>query len=279
MVFINKLPGDIIIVAVHVDDGMITGSSKSLIDKFKVEMDKKYKLTDLGPVNWLLGIKISRDLTNKTISLLQHAYIEAIINQFNFNDLKLSAIPMDPSAPLSKSQEPSKLEDIARMKNIPYHEAISSLMYAAMGTRPNIVFATSTVAQFSENLGWAHWEAVKRIYKYLLGTKKLELTYGGEQRGLVGYVDADGASQEHRRAITGYIFMVDRGTVSWSSKKQELVTLSTMEAEYVAQTHAAKEAIWFRRLLTELFNSVDTPPYHNIFSGDIHVFLPLLVLF
>ena len=260
-VFVKKLPGDVIIVAVHVDDGMITGSLKSLIDKFKVDMDKKYKLTDLGPANWLLGIKITRDLASKTISLSQHAYIEAIINQFNFNDLKPSAIPMDSSAPLSKSQEPSKLEDIARMKNIPYREAVGSLMYAAMGTRPDIAFAMSIVAQFSENPGWAHWEAVKRIYKYLLGTNELELTYGGEQRGLEEYVDADGALQEHRRAITGYVFMIDSdgGAVSWSSKKQELVTLSTTEAEYVAQTHAAKEAIWFRRLLTDLFDSVDTP--------------------
>ena len=77
------------------------------------------------------------------------------------------------------------------MKNIPYQEAIGSLMYAAMGTRPDIAFTTSTVAQFSENPGWVHWEAIKRIYKYLLGMKKLELTYGGDKRGLVGYVDAD----------------------------------------------------------------------------------------
>ena len=79
----------------------------------------------------------------------------------------------------------------------------------------------------------------------LFRSKKLELTYGGDERGLVGYVDADGASQEHRRAISGYIFMIDGGAISWSSKKQELVTLSTMEAKYITQTHAAKEAIWF----------------------------------
>ena len=72
------------------------------------------------------------------------------------------------------------------------------------------------------------------------------LTYRGDKRGLVGYVDADGVSQEHRRAISGYVFMVDGGVVSWSSKKQELVTLSTAEAEYITQTHAAKEAIWLR---------------------------------
>ena len=92
-----------------------------------------------------------------------------------------------------------------------------------------------------------------------MGTKELELTYSGDDRGLVGYVDADGASQDHRRAISGYVFMVDGGAVSWSLKKQELVTLSTAEAEYIAQTHAAKEAMWLHRLLTELFGSLDGP--------------------
>ena len=145
------------------------------------------------------------------------------------------------------------------MKNVPYREAVGSLMYATMGTCPDIAFATSTVAQFSDNPGWTHWEAVKRIFWYLLGTKRLELIYGGEERGLVGYVDADGASQEHRRAILGYVFMVDGGAVSWSSKKQELVTLSMTEAEYVAQTHAAKEAVWLHHLFTELFGSMDGP--------------------
>ena len=258
-VFFKREGDNVIILAVHVDDCLVTGSPTTFVNKFKVDMHKKYKLTDLGPANWLLGIKITRDRANKTISLSQHAYIESIITQYNFDDLKPLSIPMDPSAPLSKSQSPNKLEDIARMKNTPYREAVGSLMYAAMGTRPDIAFATSTVAQFSDNPGWPHWEAVKRIFRYLLGTKKLELTYGGEERGLVGYVDADGASQEHRRAISGYVFMVDGGAVSWSSKKQELVTLSTTEAEYVAATHTAKEAVWLRRLITELFGSIETP--------------------
>src|SRR6202522_3641353 len=128
-----------------------------------------------------------------------------------------------------------------------------------METRPDIAFATSTVAQFSENPVWIHWEAVKRIFRYLLGTKKLELTYGGEQRGSTGYADADGSSQDHRRAISGYVFMIDGGAVSWSSKKQDLVTLSTTEAEYVAANHAAKEAIWLRHLIGEIFRPLTMP--------------------
>jgi len=245
-VFLKEIEDDIIILAVHVDDCMITVSSTKHISNFKVKMNAKYKLTNLGPAHWLLGIKITCNLL-----LSQEAYIESIITRFNFNDLKPSSIPINPSALLLKSQSPSKLEDIAKMKNVPYREAVGSLMYVAMGTRPDIAFATLTVAQFSDNLGWAHWEAVKQIFHYLLGTQKLELVYGGENRGLVGYVDADGASQEHRHAISGYIFLVDGGAVLWSLKKQELVTLSTTEAEYVAATHAAKEAVWLCWLLSE----------------------------
>lgn len=258
-VFFKEVGNHLIVLAVHVDDCMVTGSSVELIGKFKAEMKDKYPLTDLGPIHWLLGIKVTRDLAERTITLSQHTYIESIITRFNFNDLKPCSTPLDPNLPLTKAQSPTTSTEIARMKNVQYREAIGSLMYAAMGTRPDIAFAVSTLSQFSENPGWVHWEAVKHVFRYLLGTKKLELVYGGEKRGLVGYVDADGASQDHRRAITGYAFLIDGAAVSWSSKKQELVTLSTTEAEYVAATHAAKEALWMRRLIGEVFRPLSEP--------------------
>ena len=192
--FIKWADGQVIILAVHVDDCLVTGSSKELISKFKVEINEKYKLTDLGPSSWLLGIKITCDLARQTIALSQHTYINAIIMHFNFNNLKPSAVPMDHNQPLSCSQ---CLTDITRMKNVPYREAVSSLMYATMGTRPDITFGVTTVAQFLDNPGWVHWEAVKRIFRYLKGTKDYELVYGGERKDLQGFVNADGASQEH----------------------------------------------------------------------------------
>ena len=191
-VFFKCIGKDIIITAIHVNNGKVTGNNTPLIKKFKEDMNNKYKLTDLGPVNWLLGIKISRDLANKSISL---TYIEAIITRFNFDNLKACSTPMDPSAPLSKAQSPTTLADITKMRNVPYHEAVGSLMYTTMGTRPDIAFAMSTVAQFSKNPGWKHWEAVKHIFRYLQGTKEWQLRYGGEERGLVGYVEC--------RKITG----------------------------------------------------------------------------
>ena len=98
------------------------------------------------------------------------------------------------------------------------------------------------VAQFSNEPGMVHWEAVKHIYRYLAGKK-----------GLKGYTDVDSASQEHRHVISGYTYILDGGAVSWMSKKQELVTLSTAEAEYIATTHAVKEGVWLCCFVEEVF--------------------------
>ena len=91
---------------------------------------------------------------------------------------------MDSNLRLTSAQSPSTTEEIARMHNIPYHEAIGSLMYASLGTRPDITYAVQTVSRFSINPGIEHWEAVKRIFKYLKGTKELWLSYGGQRREL-----------------------------------------------------------------------------------------------
>jgi hypothetical protein len=112
------------------------------------------------------------------------------------------------------------------------------------------------VAQFLENPGRDHWEDLKRIFQYLKGTRVLSLVFGGNKEDLQGWIDVDGASQEHRSAISGYIFIVDGGAVSWTSKKQELITLSTTEAEYMAATHMAKEAMWLQALFGEIFGNI-----------------------
>jgi len=113
-----------------------------------------------------------------------------------------------------------------------------------------------------------HWNAVKRVFKYLKGTREQWLTYGlvpgGEK--LQGYADADGSMAEDRHAISGYAFILDGGAVSWGSKRQEIVSLSTTESEYVAITHAAKEAKWLRSLIGEIFQPIDEPS--TLFSDN-----------
>ncbi len=170
---------------------------------------------------------------------------------------------MVPGIVYSKDHSPTSPDEEVCMKKTPYHKAIGSLMYAAVATCPDIAFTMSALSQFLGNPGIMHWEAVKRVFCYLAGTKAFELTYGSEQQGLEGFTDADGMMQEHRHAISGYAFLFDGGTISWSSRKQEIVTLSTVEAEYVAAMHAAKEAIWLCKLLAKLFPYLLTPtPLH-----------------
>ena len=234
----------LIIIIVHVNDCTIAASSLALIVAFKAELSKHVEITDLGELHWLLGIEVTRNREECSLALSQRSYIESIIRRFNFNDLKPVSSPMEPNVKLSSSQSPTTGADFAAMQHIHYCEAVGSLMYAALGTRPDISYAMTNVSRFSSNPGMPHWDAARRIYCYLLGTKDLRMTYGGIEKALVGYTDADGSMDEDRKAISGYAFLIDGGTVSWSSKKQEIVSLSTTESEYVAATHATKEALW-----------------------------------
>ena len=160
---------------------------------------------------------------------------------------------MDANTRLTSAQSPSTTEEFAAMRNIPYHEAVGSLMYATLGTRPDICFSVQSVSRFNNKPGLSHWEAVKRVFRYLKGTRELWLGYRGKAKELLGYVDADGSMSEDRKAISGYAFIVNGGAVSWSAKRQELISLSTTESEYIAATYATKEALWLRTLISQLF--------------------------
>ena len=123
----------------------------------------------------------------------------------SFNPTRLCSVPHHNST-------------IAHMCNIPYQEAIGSLMYASLGTHPDITYAVQTVSRFSKNPDQLHWEAVKRIFCYLKGMKEYWLTYGGQVRELRGYADADGSMAEDRHTISGYAFLLHGGAVSWAAK-------------------------------------------------------------
>jgi hypothetical protein len=193
-VFHAHVGNNIIILAIHVDDCTITSSSELLQNNFKARIGEKFKLTNLGPISWLLGFAITRDHAARTITLSQCAYIETILRQFNFDDCKPLAMPMDPNTQLSKDQSPTSVEEIVEMSAVPYRESVGSLNWAAIGTRPDIVFVVGTLSQYLENPGRVHWEAVKWVFRYLQGTKDWKLTYGGATRGIVGFTDADSAS-------------------------------------------------------------------------------------
>ena len=249
----NTATGELVVIAVHVDDCTIAASNQQLVDTLKSGLSKYVEVTDLGELHWMLGIEVKRTREAGTIHLSQKAYIDSILRRYNFTDLKPLSTPMDVQVKLTTEQAPTSAAESAMMRDVPYREAVGALNWAALATRPDISFAVSTVARFASNPGPAHWEAVKRIYHYLAGTRDLWLSYGEARRTLTGYTDADGSMAGDRRAISGYAFLIDGGAISWSSKRQEIVSLSTTESEYVAATHGLKEALWLRSLLSEVF--------------------------
>src|SRR6266404_6681361 len=248
-IFYAHTPSGILVLTIHVDDCILTGTSPSAIAEYKSKIHALYSITDLGPIHWLLGIQVTCDHAARTISLSQTSYVDTILHRFSLSDAWSYNCPMVPGALLTKDHTPKNPQEETQMKKTPYCEAIGSLMYLAVATCPNISFAVSTLSQFLTNPGVAHWEAVKRVFQYLISTKDTSLTFGADHPTLLGYTDANGGTQAHSRAISGYVFLLDGRAISWSSHKQELVTLSTTEAEYVAAMNAAKELIWLQCLI------------------------------
>ena len=144
-------------------------------------------------------------------------------------------------------------------------------MFAMIETRPDIAFATSAVSRHSKNPSRTHMEAAKHILRYLSATKDRGITFGGGDLTIQGYSDSDWAGdKEERKSTSGYVFMLNNGPISWCSKRQTTVALSSTEAEYMALTLAAKEATWLRLLMTELgLMTIDNEsPTVNVLRGE-----------
>ena len=127
------------------------------------------------------------------------------------------------------------------MHNILYHKAVGLLIYAVIGTQPDIAYTIVILSRFSDNPSTVHWKAVKHMFCYLKSMNSYWLVYEQNKKGFVGYADADGNSNEDQHAISGYAFLIDGEAVSWSFKCQEIVMLSITESEYVAATHVVGE--------------------------------------
>ena len=144
-----------------------------------------------------------------------------------------------------------------------YQMLIGSLTYAVTGTRPDIAQALGSVNQFASNPSSEHWKSVKRILRYIKGTLDWGILFDGTKETeirLSGFVDADwGSDPNGRKSRSGYIFTLCGGIISWLSKKQATVALSSTEAEYVAASIATQEAVWLRALLADLKFIQDAP--------------------
>ena len=252
-----------VIIPVFIDDMTIAARSKEAIQRVKDDLRKHFKLRDLGPTSFLLGVEVERDRSTRTLTLNQKQYVLDLLERFDLSDCNAVTTPLDPSIRLSSAQSPQTEEDIEAMRSVPYLQAVGALMYLAVATHPDISYTVGVLARFNKNPGPLHWKAVKHLFRYLRGTLDYKLTYSGSTplpELFTTYTDADHAGNpDNGRSTSGYVVKMGNGAISWSSRLQGIVALSTTEAEFVAATSAGQEILWLRNLFTELGYSIDSP--------------------
>ena len=229
----------------------------------KSKLHANFDMKDMGEASHILGMRIQRDRCKRLLYLSQVEYIDKVLKRFNMERGKALSTPLPPYVKLSKNDCPMSDDEKAEMAKIPYSFVVGSLMYAMIATRPDIAFAVGVVSRHMSNPGKKHWEAVKGIMRYLNGTRDMCICFGSQEACVIGYTDADYAGDlDNRRSTSGYVFTYTGGAVSWRSRLQDCITLSTIEAEYVAATKARKEAIWLARLVGDLGMNVEMPVLH-----------------
>ena len=252
--------GDIVAtLCLHVDDAIL-GAEQPLLDAVVQDLMSKYEMTNQGVPDWLLGIGVDYDQHKGVLRLSQSTYITAMLEQFNMVNCNPVKSPASANR-LTSSSKPMSQADQDAMRNVPYRNLVGALMYAMVATRPDIAFATIQVAKFNENPTLQHWTAAKRILRYLKGTIDYGLTFTRSNNfDVQGYSDADWAGDtDTRRSTTGYVFTAMGTPISWRSKLQRVVALSSCESELIAIVDAGKEAVWIRKALRGYNLMLDTP--------------------
>lgn len=242
-----------VIVALYVDDFFVYSSSKVETDNLISVLNSKFQIKDLGQVKQCLGMRVNIDHRNNVCTLDQEQYIEELLIKFNMLNCKEVSTPMELKLNIDKD---NNVNDT----NIPYQQLIGSLMYLSVLTRPDIAFSVSFLSQFNSCHNNIHWNYAKRILRYLKRTKSYCLRYVKGSSELLGFADADWANNVvDRKSYTGYCFMMSGGVISWESRKQRTVALSSMEAEYMSMSEACKESMYLRVLLSEVTNQDECP--------------------
>ncbi len=245
--------GEITIVCIFVDDGLICTNKKFVSTSILNYLNMHFEIRSL-PADRFIGLDILRDRPNKKLFISQIDFVNKILKKFNLDLCYPKSTPADPNARLTAAMSPSTQSDPTSPHLTRYREAIGCLMYIMTTTRPDIAFAVGQASQFCQNPGDGHWNGVKRIFAYLAGSAHLGLCFDGQQKNnLIGFTDSDFAgNMDNRRSTSGFVFLYNGASVSWSSKLQQCVSLSTTEAEFVAASETSKEAIWLQQFLREV---------------------------
>jgi hypothetical protein len=262
-VFIWEKEGVKVIVPVFVDDITLASKSKGKIAEVKGLLAQRFKLRDLEPTLFLLGVQIDCERSACTLHLSQRQYTLDLLDRFGFADCSPVSTLLDPGSRLDMSQCPQTPEDGKFMRDKPYVSAVGALMYLAIATRPDITHAVGVLCRFMSKPGPAHWKAAKHLFRYLRGSVDYHLTYAPDPSSLqlfTTYSDPDhGGNPDNGCSTSAYVVKMGTGAVSWMSRLQSIVALLTTEAEFISAISAGQEIVWMRSFLGEHGYSFNAP--------------------
>jgi hypothetical protein len=243
-----------IFLVLYVDDILLASSDMNLLLETKRFLSSKFDMKDLGEAAYVLGIEIHRDRAKCALGLSQKAYIEKVLKKYNMHKCSASPAPIVKGDKFGEFQCPNNEYEASHMRAIPYASAVGSIMYAQVCTRPDLAFVTGMLGRYQSNPGPDHWKAVKKVLRYLQGTKSYMLTYRRSNNlEIIGYSDADFAGcVDTKKSTSGCIFTLAGGAISWKSSKQTVTASSTMQAEFVACYEATGQAVWLKNFIPGL---------------------------
>ena len=240
--------------ATSVDDILIASDSKIESDRATDEINSKFRITDSGNAEWILGCRITRCRTRRLLMIDQAQFVSTILREFQMEHCNAVRTPC-PKTRLTSDMCPQNDLERDAAASLPYRALVGKCMYLSTCTRPDISYAVRELARFMSNYGRRHYDAAKHLLRYLKGTISRGIIYGDctdLTPSFRAFCDSDWAMSERRKSVSGYIILCGGGPISWSSKQQGIVALSTCEAEYISCTHCAREIIWLRSLFKEL---------------------------
>lgn len=248
-IYVVKEGGHRIFLALHVDDLLIVWNIKESLVEVKERMKRYFKIKDMGSAHFLLGVEIRRRLEGGYF-MVQEKYASEVVNKYGMAEAKVVSTPFEPGSTFGTEEVQDQEGVDPEMIEILYRSLAGSVMYHAICTRPDLAMVVSSLSRYCQNAWMEHWEAAKRVLRYIKGTVGEGLAYSpGEDITVWGCSDASyGSGNETKKGRSGFISMSGFAVVSRGSKLQKVVALSSSEEEYMAISHAMREGLYLRML-------------------------------
>uniref|UniRef100_A0ABD2WAX0 Reverse transcriptase Ty1/copia-type domain-containing protein n=1 Tax=Trichogramma kaykai TaxID=54128 RepID=A0ABD2WAX0_9HYME len=265
--FTWRKKGKVALLILYVYDIILASNCKQKLQEIKNTLCNTFEMKDLEEPSRYLGMEITRDRENRVMKLTQVEYTNKVLERFRMDESKAQNTPMVTrqvkTREIKSKASPIESKQVESIKiiieKIPYREAIGSLMYLATMTRPDIAYAVNYLSRKQVSPSEDDWKEVKRIFRYLQGTKEIGLMYRGTVDNLTNHTDSSFRDHLDSTSTSGYVIKFFGDPVAWRSHKQTLVTLSTCQAEYLAMSEVTQELISLDKSIRDMLGETKLP--------------------